>query len=213
MSRRELLRGRLFGDLVKHVAGAVETRLSAFEKQIPESPPPAPVPSMAVLHRPPCAVDEITFTAQCTRCDACLKACPEGAIVHADAVFGKAAGTPVIDPASRACVMCEDLPCVGACDSEGIRVLHPGLAPRMGTARIIKPSCLVHRGESCDACVRACPVEGAMWLRGAVPVVNEQACTGCGVCVGACPAPRKAVTVIPAGSRPPMPVGDVGAGG
>ncbi|MBZ0172405.1 MAG: 4Fe-4S binding protein [Phycisphaerales bacterium] len=204
-SRRELLGGRLFGEIARHLAGAVEKRIDAVEQSVEEFTTPPTKPPLPVLHRPPCAVEEITFTAQCTRCDACVKACPVGAIVHADAMFGKAVGTPVIEPRSRACVMCEDLPCVAACVEEGISVLHPGLAVKMATARIIKPSCLPYNGTSCDACVVACPVDGAIETRGGVPVVHGEACTGCGLCQEVCPAPRNAVAIIPVGQRPAMP--------
>ncbi len=209
-SRRELLGGRLFGSIAKHLAGAIEQRLDAVEQSVreftAESAVPPEVPPMPVLHRPPGAVDEITFTALCTRCDACLKACPVGAIVHADAIFGKAAGTPVIEPKRKACVMCDDLPCVSACVAEGVRVLHPSLPVKMATARIIKPSCLAYRGTACDECVKACPVDGAIELRGGVPVIHENTCTGCGLCQQVCPAPRNAIAVVPVGKRPPMPV-------
>jgi len=206
ISRRDLLRGRFFRKLTGHVSEAVGRRLDIAAEPFRDLSTPARTQAMLpVLHRPPCAVDEITFTAQCTRCDACVRACPVDAIVHADALFGKAAGTPIIEPRSKACVMCEDLPCVAACVAEGTSVLNPKLAPKMGTARIIKPSCLAYRGQACDACVRACPVEGAIEIRRGLPVVHEDACTGCGMCQQACPAPRKAVAIIATSERPAMP--------
>ncbi len=208
-SRRELLGGRFFGSIARHLAGAIEQRLDAVEQSVrefsAEATTPPDVPPMPVLHRPPGAVDEIAFTARCTRCDACLRACPPGAITHAGAIFGKAAGTPVIEPKDKACVMCEDLPCVSACVAEGVRVLHPALPVKMATARIIKPSCLPYRGTACDECVKACPVDGAIELRHGVPVIHENTCTGCGLCQQVCPAPRNAIAVVPVGKRPPMP--------
>lgn len=210
ISRRQLFRGKFFGGIARSVAQNAGERIdaaqSAFDKRAQPAPPAlAALPMAAVLHRPPCAIDEISFTAQCTRCDACVRACPVDAIVHAEAMFGKAAGTPVISPRTKACVMCRDLPCVHACESEGTSVLHPQLRPRMGVARIIKQSCLAYQGEECDACVRACPVEGAMKMRATGPVVDEQVCTGCGSCQQVCPAPRNAVALIVTAHRPPMP--------
>ncbi|USN99617.1 MAG: 4Fe-4S dicluster domain-containing protein [Phycisphaeraceae bacterium] len=211
-SRRELLGGRLFGKIAHHLAGEVEKRIDAVDRSMRQATTPPPKPPLPVLHRPPGAVDEIAFTAQCTKCDACLRACPAGAIKHAGAFFGKAAGTPIIEPRDKACVMCDELPCVAACVSEGASVLHPALPPKMGTARIIRPSCLPYNGTSCDACVQACPVEGAIELRGGVPVIHERVCTGCGLCQQVCPAPRNAVAIIPLGQRPPMP-GETERGG
>lgn len=209
ISRRDLFRGRLFRKLADTVSNVAGDRLDAAQRAFDQStraraPLPAP-PTGPVLHRPPCAVDELTFTAHCTKCDACVRACPVDAITHADAIFGKAAGTPVIHPRTKACVMCADLPCVQACEREGTRVLHSDLAPQMGVARVIIQNCLPYHGTECDACVRACPVNGAIVSQSGVPIVHEPACTGCGMCQQACPAPRNAIALIVTAQRPPMP--------
>src|SRR5262245_17192563 len=49
------------------------------------------------VFRPPGAIDEQHFLSGCTRCEACIKACPFGAIVHAPLQFRSAAGTPTIE--------------------------------------------------------------------------------------------------------------------
>src|SRR5881409_321064 len=61
--------------------------------------------------RPPGAADEIAFLASCTRCGDCLPVCPVNAIIKAPPGAGLAAGTPMIDPAIQACVVCADMPC------------------------------------------------------------------------------------------------------
>ncbi len=208
LTRREMLGSKLFGTIARHLATALEDRVNSIAHAVGASDeqPPALLPTGPVLHRPPCAIEELSFTAQCTRCDACLHACPPGAIKHADAVFAKAAGTPVIDSAATACIMCADAPCVAACVAEGTSVLHPSLSMKMGTARIIKQNCDAHQGRACDACVVACPVEHAIELRGNVPVISTHVCTGCGMCREVCPASRNAVAIIPLAERPPMPI-------
>src|SRR5256884_5910867 len=65
--------------------------------------------------RPPGAADEMAFLASCTRCGDCLPVCPVHAIIKAPPGAGLAAGTPIIDPAIQACVVCTDMPCAHAC--------------------------------------------------------------------------------------------------
>src|ERR1041385_56115 len=60
--------------------------------------------------RPPGAADELAFLASCTRCGDCLPVCPVHAIIKAPPGAGLAAGTPMIDPAIQACVVCADMP-------------------------------------------------------------------------------------------------------
>ncbi|GAB4384825.1 MAG: hypothetical protein Kow0022_08650 [Phycisphaerales bacterium] len=213
ISRRDLFRGRFLRTLVEKVSEAAGERFDAAQRAFEQSARPSgapmrPAPVGPVLHRPPCAVDELTFTAQCTRCDACVRACPVGAITHAEAIFGKAVGTPIIQPRVKACVMCDDLPCVAACQREGTRVLHSGLSPKMGVARVIIGNCVAYQGGVCDVCVRACPVEGALVSHSGVPIVHESLCTGCGLCQQECPAPRNAIALIVTAQRPAMPAGD-----
>src|SRR5258708_39782423 len=65
--------------------------------------------------RPPGAADEIAFLASCTRCGDCLPVCPVHAIIKAPPGAGLAAGTPIIEPAIPAGVVCTHKPCVPAC--------------------------------------------------------------------------------------------------
>jgi len=171
---------------------------------------PAPAPGTGRVHRPPGAVDEPTFLRDCTRCGDCIAACPPDAITLAGPEYGPAAGTPIIDPMASPCVMCDDPPCIKACEPG---VLSPDAPLRMGTASIREPNCLAFGGTICTVCVERCPVDGAMSLRDGKPVVHADACTGCGVCQHVCPAPYNAVLILPAdrGGRvaadPPPPAG------
>ena len=178
-SRRDLLRGRLGR--------------------------PAPPP----LHRPPRAVDEATFLDDCTRCEACIAACPAYAITHAPHDAGPARGTPVIAPFVAPCVMCADEPCVTACTHDGTGVLDPLLPVRMGEAVIARRDCHAWNDRTCDACVATCPVEGALVAIDGRPHVEESVCTGCGMCAFECPT--DAIRIIPTPERPPRP--SDGAGG
>lgn len=203
LSRRELLRGRFLRKAAEPLADRIGQIADAAGQLADDlQPPPPPTPTLPVLHRPPGAIEELAFTDQCTKCDACVKACPVDAIVHAPALFAKAAGTPIIEPMNSPCIMCDDLPCIAACQTEGSGVLDPAIATKMGTARVLQPSCLAFMGESCTECYDKCPVEGAIELITGVPSIDAGVCTGCGVCQHVCPAPRNAIAIIPMATRP-----------
>lgn len=49
----------------------------------------------------------------------------------------------------------------------------------------------------CSVCVERCPVAGAIRSERGLPMVQPDLCTGCGICHEVCPAPRKAVLLMP----------------
>jgi len=199
LSRRDLLRGHLLGRVAGRAFGAPVKPHS--------TPPGAPsVASGAIgrrfalpIHRPPGAVNEVAFLAGCTRCNECIAACPVSAIVHAPDRFREAAGTPMIDPYTTACIMCENTPCITACKPGVLRADQPR---RMGVAWIQTMACLAHTGSFCTVCSERCPVAGAIEVKAGKPRIREDVCTGCGVCAGVCPAPTNAVVVMPLADRP-----------
>jgi ferredoxin len=198
ISRRDLLRGRLFRRVAETVADGLTSRLEQAEqaaRAVRSNLPTFP-------QRPPGAVPERAFITDCTRCDACVAACPVGAIVLAPARYGDAAGTPVIEPLAVACVMCRDMPCIDACQSEGSGVLDPARPQKMGTARIRESDCTAYQDSFCSACFVRCPVSGAIEHISGRPVIHEDICTGCGMCWHACPAPTNAIEIEPLPERP-----------
>lgn len=138
--------------------------------------------------RPPGAAPEVAFVAACTRCGDCIDVCPVHAILKVPANDGGlAAGTPYIDPATRACIVCHDMPCANACET-GALVPRPWPEIHMGVLELDPQRCITFQGASCGVCARACPVgERALALddRGR-PVLKPEGCVGCGVCVTAC---------------------------
>ena len=140
--------------------------------------------------RPPGAAPEVAFVAACTRCGDCIDVCPVHAIVKMPANgngVGLAAGTPYIDPASHACIVCEDMPCAHACET-GALIPIPWSQVHMGVLELDPERCITFQGAECGVCARACPVgEKALALdaRGH-PVLKPEGCVGCGVCVTAC---------------------------
>lgn len=202
LSRRDLFRGKLFGRLADAAARRVEETQAAIERAMPPAaaPPPAPARTYSIpVHRPPGAVDEASFLKGCTRCGECIVACPVHAIVIAPPTYFDATGTPMIDAHTRACVMCEDTPCITACEP---RVLRKERPLKMGTASIEPLHCLAFAGSLCTVCSVNCPVTGAIAVEDGKPRIVEPNCTGCGVCHAVCPAPANAVTVTPLDDRP-----------
>jgi len=145
--------------------------------------------------RPPGAIAELSFLMKCTRCNACVQACPHNAITQADEKNGSAMGTPIIIPSSQVCMMCKDFPCIAACPSGA---LAPDAPRTIGTAYINRLKCFAYTGQICDYCHDCCPEKNkAITLENNKPVINAHHCTGCGLCEFYCPAQGKAVQVLP----------------
>jgi MauM/NapG family ferredoxin protein len=139
--------------------------------------------------RPPGAAPEAEFLALCTRCGDCATACPVHAIRTAPPSAGLAAGTPLLEPAITACVVCTDMPCAASCETGALKVPADGWAGiHMGVLELDADRCIAFQGQNCGVCARACPVgERALALDAAGrPVLRPEGCVGCGVCVTSC---------------------------
>lgn len=153
------------------------------------------------VFRPPGAIEENQFLAGCTRCSDCRDACPYDAIRKAPERLGAIAGTPVIEADTAACLMCEDFPCITACEPGVLVHSHPKV---MGTAKVTQHLCLAHHGTTCTVCSERCPVDGALNVSEGKPTIDEEVCTGCGVCRYVCPAPENAILLMPTFNRPTL---------
>lgn len=149
--------------------------------------------------RPPGALPEPAFVGACTRCGACISACPVQAIRPLGAAHGLASGTPVLDVAATACIMCETMPCAAACPTPALEVPPWGWRDvRMAVVSVDASRCITWRDVECGICARVCPVgEDALRLddRGR-PMVGA-ACTGCGQCISACVTAPSSIVVTP----------------
>ncbi len=152
--------------------------------------------------RPPFAQTELEFLLACTRCDSCVEACDFDVLFKLPANLGPSvAGTPAMDLLNRGCHLCEDWPCVRACEPEALTLPHrdngaPPPAAKLAGARINPDTCLPYAGPECGACAHSCPVPGALeWEGGVRPVINEEHCTGCALCREACIVDPKAVEI------------------
>ncbi|WP_457633383.1 4Fe-4S binding protein [Oceanithermus desulfurans] len=92
-----------------------------------------------------------------------------------------AQGRPFLDFLRAGCTFCRA--CLDACP-EGV-LAEPGRSP-LAEVWIETGACLAHQGVVCVACKQACPEDAVIFEGMMRPRINE-ACTGCGLCVPACP--------------------------
>ena len=167
--------------------------------------------------RPPGALEGEEFLKACIKCGQCLEACPYDTLKLAGPGEKKGMGTPSFEPRDIPCYMCINYPCTEVCPSGALDVtrlskdggeahIHNAL---MGLALIHRESCIAYWGIQCDACYRACPLmDSAITLEletnletgkhaNLKPVVNSDACTGCGICEHACVVEKAAIKVFP----------------
>jgi MauM/NapG family ferredoxin protein len=183
ISRSDFLRNG-FRSLVDY---ATESVAAVSEKQVRK----AVIPAL----RPPGAIDELAFLTACTRCDACITACPHDALTRASSKYGIAVDTPILTPADTPCYLCDGYPCIVACETSALITDTP---VNIGTAHIIKTKCYAYNGQRCDYCYSQCPDKGmAIEMDAGKPLIHADQCNGCGMCEYLCPAPGKAVTILP----------------
>lgn len=147
--------------------------------------------------RPPGALPEEEFLSTCIRCMRCSDACPNHAIQATPPEAGSSsAGTPFIKAREQTCMLCsrvatDYLRCTQVCPSGALQPIRKTLDEiqthvRMGVAKIDLNLCYSYNNYTCGTCYHACPMGAiriGMWER---PVVNEDACIGCGLCERAC---------------------------
>lgn len=133
--------------------------------------------------RPPWAIAPPAFEQTCSRCDACIAACPSRIIVLGEAGF------PRIDfrLGTGECSFCGE--CATACQPGALK-RQPNAVPwRLKAA--IGAACLAFQGVVCRACGDRCNAAAIRFrprLGGAaLPELDTARCTGCGACVGVCP--------------------------
>ncbi len=181
MDRRDFLRrgiGKVTETAVKHADAKISERVNWI--------------------RPPFALPELEFLLACTRCDACIRACPQEVIFPLAARLGPdIVRTPAMDLLNKACHLCEDWPCVAACEPEALQLpdTEEKAWPLMARAKINHDTCLPYLGPECGACRDSCPVPDTLQWHNEQPTINTQSCTGCALCREACVLEPKAIDI------------------
>ena len=131
--------------------------------------------------RPPWSKPEPQFSDVCSRCHACVRACPERIIVSGDGGF------PEIDFNRGECIFCRA--CVEVCPEPVFG--DPDKANPWEIVATIGDACLAYHGVFCQICRESCEVEAIAFPlrpgRTAVPAIDAERCRGCGACVAVCP--------------------------
>jgi ferredoxin-type protein NapF len=132
--------------------------------------------------RPPWALPEAEFVDRCTRCNDCLKACPQKILVIGDG------GYPTVDFSLGECTFCAD--CVSSCQPKAL-VQNTPEQPAWPYKAIIGEDCLPRQGVECRVCGDFCDARAIRFtprLGGCpLPDIDTDKCTGCGACVAPCP--------------------------
>lgn len=134
------------------------------------------------LLRPPGGQDELALVGACIHCDRCRSVCPTGcvqlALVEAGLVNAR---TPVMNYQRGYCTFCNK--CIDACPT-GALSSYEGETVDLGKAVLDRGEC-----ANCKKCLPACEYGALEWNEAnAVPVIDAEACNGCGKCEYVCPS-------------------------
>jgi ferredoxin-type protein NapG len=137
------------------------------------------------------------FFSLCTGCNECIFSCPYTVLFPVTSEeLGKT--FPFLDPNAKACHLCTDWPCIHACPEDALIAKDESeMKIKFGKAKGIGKHCINDKtGEkTCEACQLACPIEKTVNFRANLPIFSASSCTGCGLCVEACPTYPKAIKI------------------
>lgn len=115
----------------------------------------------------------------CSACTECIDHCPTSIVIVED-------GMPSLDFSRGECLFC------GECEEHCPHSERLFGAPRAFAHVVeITTACLPRYGIDCQACRDHCPTAAIRFrprLGGPfLPEIDEDACSGCGACIGVCP--------------------------
>ncbi len=142
------------------------------------------------LCRPPGGQDEDHFLAGCIHCEKCREVCPKTAISPAHIEDGFLnARTPKLNFKRGWCDFCENVPggpqCIAVCPTKAL-VAEDVSGVILGKAVLNRDWCLAAKSMGCHECVDACNYKALELGEDGIPIVDAQACNGCGACEYVC---------------------------
>ena len=147
--------------------------------------------------RPPGALLEKEFLETCTRCEACVEACPHFAIENDYGYhFDDGKHYPSLNVDYIPCQMCEDFPCIQVCEPKALIMPIKDAKVKIGEAQILVNGCLTWNDQACDLCHSQCPEQAIIFDEKKHTRIISSRCTGCGLCVEPCPEGTYAIKVI-----------------
>jgi ferredoxin-type protein NapF len=107
----------------------------------------------------------------------------ETAVIRLHPADHEHAATPWLDFGSAGCTFCQA--CVTACPLD-IEV-GASATPCIGTARLSRDICIAWNDVICMSCQERCDFQAISTVHQRRPEIHAGRCTGCGMCVAACP--------------------------
>jgi ferredoxin len=151
------------------------------------------------LIRPPGALPENKFVSVCTGCGECLKVCPNNAL---QSTFLEAGLSGIFTPRLVPRIgYCEELCnfCGRVCPTQAIQLLsvEEKRLIQMGVAHIDKTRCITYDTDKiCLVCNEQCSYHAVVLDDKKRPGVNEEKCTGCGICENKCPVDGESAIIV-----------------
>lgn len=159
-------------------------RLFSMKRSLPSG-----LQNMVLL---PWQIESPNFIEQCTRCERCIKSCPNHIIVKGDGGF------PTIDFKRGECSFCYQ--CAQSCPITSLFRSHSEQAWQIKAH--ISPNCLAKNRIECRSCEEICEIMAIKFKyqvgSPAQPEIEHDlsstnCCNGCGACVAVCPT--NAITI------------------
>lgn len=154
---------------------------------------------------PPGAKSTANLKSNCTACQACVAACPNGIIKPSTGQYGiDGLLMPVLSFEKHFCAYDCNV-CSKVCPNGALLPLslEDKKLTQIGQVKFIEESCIVVTDNTaCGACDEHCPTKAITMIPYGdegltIPVVDRDICIGCGGCEYVCPAAEKAMIVEP----------------
>ena len=145
---------------------------------------------------PPGSTSLQEFLTKCNKCYNCISDCPNESIMVSHNINSIVNEYPVIIPQITPCYYCTDFPCINACETGALTM--DNCNKPLGTIKIIEENCFAFQGHYCSSCVNSCPKTGAAICSDELghPVINNEECDGCGICINVCPSETPAIRIL-----------------